>query len=55
MYDILYASPVRRAICRKYDTCIYDIFSDCSHDCPNCPRTQEEPDPDYMREMERER
>ena len=33
------------------DTCIYDRWEDCSHDCPNCPRcTDNEPDPDEMRD-----
>ena len=37
------------------DTCIYDMFCDCSHDCPNCPQCdRDEPDPDDIRDMERE-
>ena len=39
-----------------YDTCIYDSFDQCTHDCPDCPRREtEEPDLDYMRELARER
>ena len=39
-----------------YDSCMYDIFEQCFHDCPNCPQCdRDEPDPDDMRDMERER
>ena len=39
-----------------HDTCMYDMFDDCSHDCPNCPRCEDsEPDFDYISECERER
>lgn len=56
MFEILFASPIRKTICEKYDTCVYDIFEQCSHDCPNCPRCdRDEPDPDDMRDIERER
>lgn len=37
------------------DTCIKDPFDQCFHDCPNCPQCdRDEPDPDDIRDMERE-
>lgn len=38
------------------DSCIYDFFEQCFHDCENCPRMDKpEPDIDFMRDLELER
>ena len=37
-----------------YESCMYDIFEQCFHDCPNCPIAQEEPDPDELYERYRD-
>lgn len=38
------------------DKCIKDPYDQCFHDCPNCPQCdRDEPDPDDMRDIERER
>lgn len=39
-----------------HDTCIYDRFEQCFHNCPTCPQCESpEPDYDLLREIERER
>ena len=39
------------------DTCIYDPYDQCCHECPNCPRYEptDEPDIDFIRDMMNER
>lgn len=38
------------------EACIYGPYDQCFHDCPNCPRCdRDKPDPDDMRDIERER
>ena len=38
------------------DSCIYDIFDQCFHDCDNCPKSEvEEPDWDLIRDIEKDR
>lgn len=41
------------------DSCIYDIFDQCYHDCDRrdkCPRAEiEEPDWDLIRDIEKDR